>query len=52
MAKRMRPNEYKLEAATVVINLRNRLLPRLGKWNMDKVLDEIERLLREERRAR
>lgn len=49
--KRMKPFEYKKVAEKWVQTIEDRL-PNYGEWSLHKILDEIERLLRQRRRDR
>ena len=49
--KRMKPDAYKLEAASTADNLFRLWTAKYGEWNRDKILDELERILRRKRRG-
>jgi hypothetical protein len=50
--KRLPENSRGYIASRWVEKIVNCHLPRDGQWNLDKILDEIERLLRNRRRGR
>ena len=50
--KRMKPDEYRLEALTRVNRAIKDLTQRFGEWNRQKIEAEMERLLRDKRRNR
>ena len=49
--KRMTPEKYKGEARRRVQRMTEDLVARLGAWNAKKIMDEMERDLRNRRRA-
>ena len=49
--KRMKPEAYKFEAEMWVKKL-TKLLPFYGEWNLKKIMEEVERILRRERNDR
>jgi hypothetical protein len=48
----MKPNEYKARALQYVEDVFTTMTCLHGAWNRDKILDEVERLLRNKRRTR
>jgi hypothetical protein len=48
--KRLKSDAYRLEAALWVKRLTDRL-PHYGEWNLKKIMEEVERILRRNRLA-
>ena len=49
--KRLKPDAYKIEARRRIDQATKDLIARFGAWNAEKIASEMERVLRDKRRA-